>query len=61
MTEKQEKLQKVNNEILNLLDYFNENFDEETAVLQRDLKSISKQILVLITDDLKNADQQQGS
>lgn len=54
MTEKQEKLQKVNNKILELLDYFHENFDEETGILQRDLKSVSKQIIELITGEIKN-------
>jgi len=53
MTETQEKLQKVNNEVLKLLNYFHENFNEETRVIQRDLESVSKQIIELITKDLK--------
>ncbi|MBA7611584.1 hypothetical protein ES703_18811 [subsurface metagenome] len=53
MTEKQEKLQKVNNEILELLDYFHENFDEEMPIIQRDLKSISNQVIELIGKEIK--------
>lgn len=63
MTEKQEKLQKINNDVLKLLDYFIENFEEETPIIQRDLKSISAGLIELITIEIKNdkSNQQQGS
>lgn len=53
MSEIQDELQKKNREILELLGYFHENFNEEVAII-RELKSISNRIIVIMNEDAKN-------
>lgn len=54
MSEKQDELQKKNKEILELLEYFHENFKEEGATIIRDLKSISVRLVEMMTEYAKN-------
>ena len=49
----QDELQKKNREILELLGYFHENFNEEVTII-RELKSISNRIIVIMNEDAKN-------
>ena len=58
MSEIQEELQKKNKEILALLQYFHENFNEESATITRDLISISKRLVEMMNEDAKNESSQ---
>ena len=53
MSEIQNELQKKNREILELLGYFHENFNEEATII-RDLKSISNKLVEMMNEDVKN-------
>jgi len=58
MSEIQEELQNKNKEILALLQYFHENFNEESVTIIRDLKSISKRLVEMMNEDIKNESSQ---
>jgi len=53
MSEIQDELLKKNREILELLGYFHENFNEEATII-RDLKSISNRLVEMMNEDAKN-------
>ena len=54
MSEIQDELQKKNKEILGLLEYFHENFREDSVTIIRDLESISNRLVEMMIEDAKN-------